>query len=55
MRMQRGEGSLSLLLLLRLVIGEEEIGVGLLGYVLLGCGRSPPDGYGALDPLKEGL
>lgn len=31
MRMQRGEGSLSLLLLLRLEIGEEEIGVGLLG------------------------
>jgi len=52
-RMQRGKGSLSLLLLLlRLGIGEEEIGVGLLGYVLLGCGCSPPDGYGALDPLK---
>ena len=57
-RMQRGKGSLSflLLLLLRLAIGEEEeIGVGLLGYVLLGCGCSPPDGYGALDPSKEGL
>jgi hypothetical protein len=51
-RMQRGKGSLSFLLLLRLGIGEEEIGVGLLGYVLLGCGCSPPDGYGALDPLK---
>ena len=48
--------SFLLLLLLRLAIGEEEeIGVGLLGYVLLGCGCSPPDGYGALDPLKEGL